>query len=184
METLWVELTGTREVDPKSSLLTVNQIEQVLTEHFDISIQEMASKSRKRGLCYAREVSMYFLTKYSRMTMEAIGEKFGGRHHTSVIHAKQTIKDLMDTEDKIFLEIQSINEKILVMAKFSIDSTESLIANYRRTVQILGNMRKYQKNWDHAFGVEDKHKKRFWEGEADDYLAEIEKQPEINITKL
>lgn len=183
MDTLWVELTGTRKVDPKSALLTVNQIEKVLTEHFLMSIGQMGSKCRKRGLCYARHVSMYFLTKYSKMTMEAIGLRFGGRDHTTVIHAKKLIQDLMDTDDEIFIEIQSINEKILVMAKFSIDSTESLIANYRRTVEILGKMRRHQKNWENGYSVEDKKKKIFWEDAADDYLAEIEKQPEINIPK-
>ena len=66
-----------------------------VSKSYGVSIEAMKSKSRKRECVEPRQVAQFLLCTYTGMSLKHIGQKFGGRDHTTVIHARNTINDLM-----------------------------------------------------------------------------------------
>ena len=90
----------------------VEKIIGLMCEYFSFSLDKMGQKSRKRELVYARQVSMYFLSTKTKMSLKDIGALFGGKDHTTVIHGRQTILDLMSSNEDIRNEIEYLNRQI------------------------------------------------------------------------
>lgn len=90
-----------------------DKILRAVGEHFGITPDGMAVKSRKRHIAYPRQVAMFFLAKYTTLTMESIGLIFLSRDHTTVSCAKQTIQDLIDVSGVVRSEVYEIEKKIL-----------------------------------------------------------------------
>ncbi|GAB4428826.1 MAG: chromosomal replication initiator protein DnaA [Bacteroidia bacterium] len=88
-------------VDNVSREITIEAIQQIVGEHFDIEIEDLKAKSRKRQIVQARQIAMYFAKEMTRHSLKSIGLFFGGRDHSTVIHALQTVNDLIAT-DKYF----------------------------------------------------------------------------------
>lgn len=101
------DIIGTQKQKP----ITIEQIQQVVANHYGIKVAEMKGKKRTRSLAYPRQVAMYLTRELTDLSLPKIGEEFGGRDHTTVIHGcdkianeiKQdpslqiTIKELIDT---------------------------------------------------------------------------------------
>lgn len=81
-------------------------------EQFNIELVKLQSKSRQRKVVFPRQVIMYFLTEYTDMTYLEIGKIFN-RDHTTVIHSKDTIKDLMTTDDKVKYLVEGAKKNIV-----------------------------------------------------------------------
>lgn len=81
----------------------------------EISVTEMKSKSRKRERVEARQMCMYLLRKYTKLSLKKIGDMFGGRDHTTAIHARETIKDLIHTEPNIKQTVQKIEHRLAAL---------------------------------------------------------------------
>jgi|GEM_PF-6759815 len=79
-------------------------VEHVL-RHFHMDMDQVSSKSRRRELVYVRHVCMYLLCKYTKLSLKKIGRSFGGRDHTTVIHAAHAIQDQMDTDPVVRSEV-------------------------------------------------------------------------------
>jgi chromosomal replication initiator protein len=79
-------------------------IANYISRLYGVSIENLKSKSRDRKYVDPRHISMYFIKEYHRsFSLKSIGEYFGGRDHSTVIHALENVSDLMDT-DKQFKE--------------------------------------------------------------------------------
>lgn len=94
-------------VDNVSREITVEAIQRIVGEHFAIDVSQLKAKTRKRQIVQARQIAMYFSKEMTRHSLKSIGLHFGGRDHSTVIHAITTVNDLMTT-DKSFK--QSVNE--------------------------------------------------------------------------
>lgn len=94
-------------VDTVSREITIDSIQQIVGEHLDIEVELMKAKTRKRDIVQARQIAMYFAKEMTRLSLKSIGNHFGGRDHSTVIHALQTVNDLIAT-DKYFK--QNVNE--------------------------------------------------------------------------
>ncbi len=94
-------------VDSVSREITIESIQQIVGEHLDIEVELMKAKTRKRAIVQARQIAMYFAKEMTRHSLKSIGLHFGGRDHSTVIHAVQTVNDLIAT-DKFFK--QSVGE--------------------------------------------------------------------------
>jgi chromosomal replication initiator protein len=79
--------------------------------YFNSSLEVLQRKSRKREFVYPRQVIMSFLTEYTDLTYLIIGNMFS-RDHTTVIHSKDTIKDLMTNDDNVRAHIEEL--KVLI----------------------------------------------------------------------
>jgi chromosomal replication initiator protein len=80
-------------------------------EYFKIDMSVMQRKCRKREIVFPRQVIMYFLSEYTDMTYLLIGSSFY-KDHTTVIHSKDTIKDLMTTDDKVRAKVEELKNLI------------------------------------------------------------------------
>ena len=72
----------------------------------------MKDKTRKREIVVARQVSMYLAKEYTNMSLKSIGSHFGGRDHSTVIHAIQSINNLMETDKKFNATMQEVFKKL------------------------------------------------------------------------
>jgi chromosomal replication initiator protein len=87
------------KVSPYSDKEISVQFIIAVSEYTDIPVLKIKSRSRKREILRARQLCIYIIRKYTGMSLKSIGEQFGDRDHTTVIHSLNTIKDLMDTKD-------------------------------------------------------------------------------------
>jgi len=95
--------------------VSIEKIQRVVCEYYTIPDDLLRGKSRKQEIAYARQVAMYFCKEMTRFSLKSIGLHFGGRDHTTVIHAVRTIEnELKRGEKKVVDEIEIIRKKIEV----------------------------------------------------------------------
>lgn len=75
----------------------ITNIIKFVCELYGTNYELLKGKSRKREIVEARHVAMYLLTRYTPMSLKRIGMHFGNRDHSTVIHARRTVRDLSDT---------------------------------------------------------------------------------------
>lgn len=92
--------------------ITVEFIQTLVADHFDVPVDKLAGKTRKRHIVIARQLSMYLAKNLTDKSLKAIGENFGGRDHSTVIYSCKTVQDLMET-DMIFKDTVAELEKKL-----------------------------------------------------------------------
>ena len=83
--------------DPKSEI-TVSKIQEVVCNYFSISDEIFLSKTRKREIVQARQIAMYLSRNLTKTSLSSIGAQLGGKYHATVLHACNTVGDLMDTD--------------------------------------------------------------------------------------
>jgi len=96
-----------REID-------IKYIQDVVSKYFQISVEEMKDKARKKEIVIARQVAMYFSKDFTNNSLKSIGFHFGGRDHSTVIHAVQSVNDMIDTDSIFRKSIKEINRRISI----------------------------------------------------------------------
>lgn len=94
--------------------ISLEVIEQMVCEYFEVPSELLRSKTRKRDVVQARQISMYLAKTYTKSTHKMIGEFFGGRDHSTVIYACQTVGDLIDTDKKFKGYVHDIQKQISI----------------------------------------------------------------------
>mgnify|MGYP000269615402 CR=1 FL=1 len=79
-----------------------------------ISVENIKSKTRKREITQARQISMYFAKQLTKASLKNIGAYFGGRDHSTVIHACQTVNDLIDTDKRFKEDVEELEKRIKI----------------------------------------------------------------------
>ena len=74
--------------------VTIDSVQEVVADFYNVTIADLKAKSRKRELVHPRQVAMYLAKEKTDLSLKSIGYHFGGRDHSTVIHAVQTISDL------------------------------------------------------------------------------------------
>ena len=98
-----------------SSQVTVIPIEKIQNEvgkFYGVSTKEMKGSRRVQNIVLARQVAMYLARELTDNSLPKIGREFGGKDHTTVIHAHGKIKSMLENDDNLRLEIKSIKNKI------------------------------------------------------------------------
>ena len=85
----------------------------MVCDYFNISRDELLSKTRKRQIVQARQIAMYMSRNLISCSLSTIGAEIGGKDHATVLHACTTVSDLMST-DKVFKQYVADIEKMLV----------------------------------------------------------------------
>jgi len=101
-----------RFVNNSNREITITYIINAVCEEMGTSQADFFTKSRKRNIVQARQLSMYFSKKYTKAPLITIGEQCGGKDHATVIHALKTVANLLDT-DKQFRAIADKIEQTL-----------------------------------------------------------------------
>ncbi|MCL2698765.1 MAG: chromosomal replication initiator protein DnaA [Defluviitaleaceae bacterium] len=81
--------------------VTVDYIQSVTAKYFGITQEEIVSKKRSAAIAYARQIAMYLVRKLMDISLFDIGEKFGGRHHSTVIHGYDKIADELESDKEL-----------------------------------------------------------------------------------
>jgi len=95
--------------------ITVEFIQQLVAEHFNVPVDKLHHETRKRNIVIARQLSMFLAKKMTNKSLKTIGENFGGRDHSTVIYSCRAVQDMMDT-DIIFKDTVSELEKKIKMS--------------------------------------------------------------------
>jgi chromosomal replication initiator protein len=80
--------------------LTIEQIQKVVCEYFDIPVDLIRAKTRKQEVVVARQIAMYIAKEKTNSSLKTIGIHFGGRDHSTVIHACQAVEEFLKTNNK------------------------------------------------------------------------------------
>lgn len=83
--------------EPKNEI-TVGRIQETVCNYFNIGSELFLSKTRKREIVQARQIAMYLSRNLTKTSLSSIGAQIGGKDHATVLHACNTVSDLMDTD--------------------------------------------------------------------------------------
>ena len=92
--------------------ITVDVIQDVVSSYFNLRIEDLKSQRRTRNVAYPRQIAMYLSRKLTDMSLPKIGDEFGGRDHTTVIHAYEKISDSLNTDESLQHTINDITKKL------------------------------------------------------------------------
>jgi len=82
-------------------LVTIDNIQKTVVEYFKIRMTDLLSKSRRRSITRPRQIAMSLAKELTTHSLPEIGDAFGGRDHTTVLHACRRIKALRESENRI-----------------------------------------------------------------------------------
>lgn len=92
--------------------ISCETIKKAVCKHWGIKISEIESKNRKREYTYPRQVAMYLCSEMTNLSTKQIGKYFGGRDHTTVLHAIKKIKADIDSSEEIAKDINRLRNDI------------------------------------------------------------------------
>ena len=103
-------------VKTSSKEITIDNIQKMVCDYYDIGYDKLQAKTRKREIVQARQISMFLAKQFTKNSLKTIGDHFGGRDHTTVIHSCQTVKDLMDTDGVFRENVLELQQKVQLAA--------------------------------------------------------------------
>ena len=92
--------------------LTPDLIQQVVAEHYGIRVEDIQGSKKPKNIAFPRQVSMYLCRKLLDISLPKIGESFGGRDHTTVIHAISKIEKQMETDTALQKTLHQLEKEI------------------------------------------------------------------------
>ena len=92
--------------------MNIENIQKMVCDFYHVDYGKLMTKTRKREVVLARQITMYFAKIYTKQSLKAIGEHFGGFDHTTVIHSCQTVKNLMETDSEYKESLLEIQQKV------------------------------------------------------------------------
>lgn len=97
--------------------VSIDYIQKVVCDYFDLPIEMLKSKTRKRQVVQARQIAMYFAKSMTKSSLSNIGAHCGGKDHATVLHACRTVNNLIETDKKFKASVQELQKKISVSGK-------------------------------------------------------------------
>ncbi|ANB56077.1 chromosomal replication initiator protein DnaA [Anoxybacillus sp. B7M1] len=96
----------------KPKVITIQDIQRVVGQHFNLKLEDFKAKKRTKSVAFPRQIAMYLSRELTDCSLPKIGEEFGGRDHTTVIHAHEKISTLLQTDVQLQKQIKEIQEKL------------------------------------------------------------------------
>jgi chromosomal replication initiator protein len=103
--------------DDREQDVSVQLIMDEVADYFALTVEDLCSPSRSRQLVTARQIAMYLTRELTELSLPRIGKAFGGRDHTTVMHAKSKIAGLMQERRSIYDQIQELTNRIKTRAR-------------------------------------------------------------------
>ena len=92
--------------------ITIKGIQQIIGSRFNVPIEDFAAKKRTKSVAFPRQIAMYLSREMTDFSLPKIGEEFGGRDHTTVIHAHEKIAKMLADDIQLQKEIDELTEII------------------------------------------------------------------------
>ena len=90
----------------------MKNIQKVVSDYFQLDLEVLQSKTRKRHVVQARQLAMFFAKKFTKSSLANIGSQIGDRDHATVLHACKTVDNLVTTEKQFRKFVDDINKKL------------------------------------------------------------------------
>jgi chromosomal replication initiator protein len=103
-----------KDVFPQGELtqVTIKRIQEITSERFGLSLSELCGDKRSQGIVYPRQVAMYLSRELTDSSLPKIGREFGGRDHTTVIHATTKIARMIREDRSVYNLVQELTARI------------------------------------------------------------------------
>ncbi|CAI9394338.1 chromosomal replication initiator protein DnaA [Niallia sp. Sow4_A1] len=98
----------------KPRVITIHDIQKIVGEQFNIKLEDFKAKKRTKSIAFPRQIAMYLSRELTDFSLPKIGEEFGGRDHTTVIHAHEKISKMLLTDSLLQKQLKEINELLKV----------------------------------------------------------------------
>jgi chromosomal replication initiator protein len=92
--------------------ISIDQIQQVVSDYFSMDVETLQSKTRKRHIVQARQLAMYFSKKLTKASLASIGTQIGKRDHATVLHACKTVDNLASTDKQFNKYVEDLHKKL------------------------------------------------------------------------
>ncbi|MDQ0508423.1 Chromosomal replication initiator protein DnaA [Aedoeadaptatus ivorii] len=96
----------------KPVAVTVGRVKEIIAAEYHISLEDLNSKKRSRPIAYPRQIAMYLTRSMTDLSLPKIGQEFGGRDHSTVIHAYDKIEGEIESDPEVSMQIERLKEKI------------------------------------------------------------------------
>ncbi|MFV9551335.1 chromosomal replication initiator protein DnaA [Algibacter sp. PT7-4] len=94
--------------------VSIDYIQKVVSDYFQMDIDTLQSKTRKRHIVQARQLAMFFAKKFTKASLASIGSQIGKRDHATVLHACKTVDNLSSTDKQFRKYVEDIGKKLSV----------------------------------------------------------------------
>src|SRR6056297_2759059 len=94
--------------------VSIDYIQKVVCDYFDLPIELLKSKTRKREVVQARQIAMFFAKKMTKSSLANIGMHCGGKDHATVLHACRTVKNLTETDKNFRKYLEDLEKKLSI----------------------------------------------------------------------
>jgi chromosomal replication initiator protein len=94
--------------------VSIDYIQKVVCDYFDLPIELLKSKTRKREIVQARQIAMYFAKKMTKSSLASIGAHCGGKDHATVLHACRTVNNLQETDKHFRKYLEDLEKKLSI----------------------------------------------------------------------
>jgi len=92
--------------------ITLSTIQREVCKYYSLSHSELIGGKRSQSIVYPRQIAMYLARELTELSLPAIGAEFGGRDHTTVMHAKAKIEKLINADREVYNQIQTLTNQI------------------------------------------------------------------------
>ena len=92
--------------------LSIEYISKVVCDYFDMTVEALQAKTRKREIVQARQIAMYFSKSLTKYSLASIGAQIGSKDHATVLHACKTVNNLKDTDKNFRQFVEDIEKKL------------------------------------------------------------------------
>lgn len=92
--------------------LTVDKIQEVVCDHFNLTPEMLQERTRRREVVQARQLAMYFCKNHTKASLSYIGSQIGKKDHATVLYACKAVTDLMETDRKFKIQVDEIQRKL------------------------------------------------------------------------
>lgn len=96
----------------KPRTITIKDIQVVVGNQYNVKLEDFLAKKRTKSIAFPRQIAMYLSRELTEFSLPKIGEEFGGRDHTTVIHAHEKISNLLKTDKDLQRNIKEISEQL------------------------------------------------------------------------
>ncbi|WP_270167032.1 chromosomal replication initiator protein DnaA [Paenibacillus sp. SYP-B4298] len=103
-----------KDIIPTSrpKMITIHDIQQKVGEFYGLKLEDFKARKRTKAVAFPRQIAMYIARELTDYSLPKIGEAFGGRDHTTVIHAHEKITQQLKTDSELYKIVQNLTDKV------------------------------------------------------------------------
>ncbi|PLT33224.1 chromosomal replication initiator protein DnaA [Bacillus sp. V5-8f] len=98
----------------KPRIISIHDIQKAVGEHYSVKLEDFKAKKRTKSVAFPRQIAMYLSRELTDSSLPKIGDEFGGRDHTTVIHAHEKISKLLQSDTDLQRQLKDIQDQLKV----------------------------------------------------------------------